>query len=317
MKKIFIFPGQGAQNPQMLQDIKGYSLNEIKPVFDTVSEACKFDVIAFLESATQEKLSLTNYTQIVMFAMNMAYVKVLSGLGIKPDVTAGHSLGQYCALVAAGVLDLYETSCLIRERSRLMSELKTDGRLCAVSSPCMSIEYVEQMCSDISKASNDCLQIALYNSNKQIVVGGAKPAIEKFYEEIKQNVEYKATILPVGQAFHTPIMDEMLPEFRNYVNDISVKEPSIPVILNCTGDYYIEKNNGEDLKNELIEQCHKPVRWLQTMNTLLEVENPVIIEVGPGHSLSGLFRNLTKEVKVWCSEDKKSLMTLSKKINQE
>ena len=312
MQKIFIFPGQGAQSLTMLNELKGFSVNEITSVFDIVSEACKFNVMSFIEGASKEMLGHTKYTQIVMFAMNLAYMKVLESLGIQADITAGHSLGQYCALVCAGILDLFETSCLISERSRLMSDLETKGSLCAVSSPKMSIEFIEQVCTKVSDELNDCIQIALYNSNIQVVVGGTEVAIELFYQKMKGYSEYKLTILPVGQAFHTPIMKDMLAAFKKYVDCISIKKSDIPIILNCTGDYYREKNNGDDLKNELINQCYKPVQWLQTMNTILKVEEPVIIEVGPGHSLAGMFRNLTKDVKVFCSEDKKSVLTLSK-----
>lgn len=304
MKNVFIFPGQGVQNAQMLTKLNAYGVN-VSDIFDEISEVCGFDVAELIRTGTPEILSQTQYTQIIMYAMDIAYLEILKAHGIKPDIVAGHSLGQYAALTAAGVITFREASALIRERSRLMNEIEEKGALCAITSNHMENEFISNICNEIQDSHKGCLSIALYNSNKQTVVGGHKECIEAFQAHMNQFPEYKTKLLAVGQAFHTNVMDSMLDEFAEYVSKLDIHPATSDIILNCTGEYYKEDLTGEILRKEMIEQCHKPVQWLKIMEQIVNLKDVNIIEVGPGNVSGKLFKNYTKEVKVFRSDDRK------------
>jgi|BioPla2DNA2_1021312.scaffolds.fasta_scaffold11349_8 [acyl-carrier-protein] S-malonyltransferase len=315
MKNIFIFPGQGVQNNQMLKQLKSYSNQASLDAIKEISDVCGFDVARFIEESSNEIISRTEYTQIVVFAMNVAYLRLLEDYDIRPDATAGHSVGQYAALIASRVLSLKDATGLIKERARLMSEVKTPGRLCAVRSMNIDIDLLHNICYDITK-NIGTVQIALYNSEEQIVVGGLKIAVEKFCEELKNHAGYFTKMLAVGQAFHTPLMNDMTKEFKTYVDKVQINTSEIPIILNSTGQYYDEQNQVNDLRKELVEQCVRPVLWTDTIKKLLNTDSPFFFEVGPGHSLCALLKKFGNNINSLYVEDKKSLMTYFKEMEK-
>lgn len=309
----FVFPGQGAQSPRMLQSLRGYGI-EVSSVFEAVSEGCGFDVENLIEKATGDILSRTEYTQLVMFSMDVAYHKIIQEIGIKPAWVAGHSLGQYAALVASGALDLYETSILLKERSRLMNEVKMQGRMCAVSSVTMDTEAIGRLCEKIRSTRGECISTALYNSRNQIVVGGTPEAIGTFSNHLGGMENYKVKVLPVGQAFHTPIMDEMMAQFKEHIDRIGIQKPSIPVILNCTGELLDMEGFEEELRKEMLRQCNCPVQWVKTMDTMAELGTKAVIEIGPGRTLCGFMKSAARTVKAYHAEDRKSIEKLAKAV---
>lgn len=309
----FVFPGQGAQSPGMLQALRGYGI-EVSSVFEAVSEGCGFDVEDFIERSTGEALSRTEYTQIVMFSVDVAYYKIIKEMGIAPAWVAGHSLGQYAALVASGALDLYETSALLKERSRLMNEVKRQGKLCAVSSVKMDTDAIRDLCEKIRAREGGCLGAALYNSKNQMVVGGTPEAVGAFSSHLEAMESYKVKILPVGQAFHTAIMDEMMEQFKEHIDSLTVKKPDVPVILNCTGGLLDMDDFERELRCEMLRQCNQPVQWVKTMETMVELGTKAIIELGPGRTLCGFMKNAARSVKAYHAEDRKSIEKLAKAV---
>ena len=180
---VFIFPGQGSQSNQMLKALRAYSCREAEEVFKIVSEIVKRDIIQLIETSSDAELRKTENTQIVMFAIDMAYEKMLESNGIFPNMVAGHSLGQYPAMVTAGIMSIEQASWLVKERAKLMSSVNSNGGLCAVKSPQLDIEEIEVLCKKISRQTGDVLSVALYNSDKQIVVGGTDETLKLFQEE--------------------------------------------------------------------------------------------------------------------------------------
>lgn len=310
----FMFSGQGAQSPQMLVPIRSYGI-DVSNVFMTISEGCGFDVEKLIETSTQEILSETQYTQIVIFAADMAYYEVLKNMGIEPAWVAGHSLGQYAALVAAGALDLYKAACLIKQRSILMGKVERQGKLCAISSPILDVELIQSLCDEIEDETKMCVRIALYNSNRQVVVGGEPEAISQLAEQLQELTNYKTAILPVGQAFHTPIMDEMLDEFQSHIDKLHICLPKVPIILNCDGQVLNVQGYEQIIKNEMRRQCNHPVLWTQTMQTMMSMDTREVMQVGPGRSLCGLLKNMTKDIKSYHMDDRKSCMKVIESIN--
>ena len=310
----FMFPGQGVQHSQMLVPIKNYKI-DVSRVFKTVSEAYGVDIEKLIETSTQEILRETRYTQMVMFASDMAYYEVIKKMGIEPNWVAGHSLGQYAAFVAAGAVDLYEASCLIRQRSDLMSKVRRTGKLCAISSPVLDEELIRLICIEIEEKTKKCLRIALYNSNYQVVVGGESEAVLQLEKQLLKKTDYKVTVLSVGQAFHTPIMNEMIDEFQIYIDKLNIRKPNIPIILNRDGEILTCQRHEQVIKEEMRKQCNQPVQWKKTIKTMLSMKTKISIEVGPGRVLCGFLKNMSKNIKTYYMEDRKSFMKAIKIIN--
>ncbi|MDR1066773.1 MAG: ACP S-malonyltransferase [Clostridiales bacterium] len=313
MKNIFVFPGQGAQSTEIIKSLKTYGEHYYKEDFQIISEAVGFDLEDFMSNAPMTELNRTEFTQIVMFAADIGYLSVIKGLGARADIVAGHSAGQYAALYEAGCFDLYDVSRIIKRRAALMSQISKEGCLCAVKSPVtINAEEIEYICELFSRKEKFYIDVALYNSDKQIVVGGTRAGVKKFMafmEERRANCA--VSVLPVGQAFHTKLMDEMIPEFAEHLNGITVREPKIPVILNGFGDYY----NGSDLREELLNHCRSPVKWSKTIMRIFDIKDEKnIFEVGPGHTLSGFFRNMGANFNVTAAEDGRKVMNRVKKL---
>lgn len=307
---VFVFPGQGTQSNAMVANLMMYGQSIFLEKMNIISEAVGFDVLAFISKATQKDLSKVEYTQIVVFAANVAYLAVAEKFDIIPNVVAGHSIGQYSALYAAGSFELFEAARLVKQRADLMAKVEQKGGMCAVRAPVpLDFDKIKNLCESISCHQKHSIDIAAINSDKQLVVGGNEKAIEEFCTLIKEiDGAYSTTKLPVGQAFHTSLMFDVLAPLSQVLQSIHISKPNIPLILNTTGSYY----QGEDLQSELLQHCVKPVQWYKTMRTILAMESPMIYEVGYGHTLSGFFRNICKE-KVVLLEDKKQVMNLSRK----
>lgn len=301
MKNIFVFPGQGA-HVNKISLLKNYDNSLYCTELDIISDAFGFDVLDFACSADANTLNMVKYTQLIMFASSIAFLQIAKKNNIFPNLVAGHSIGQFSAMYAAGCFNLYDLACLIKRRADLMSEVSTIGKLCAIKAPfSIDLEIVQNLCYAISENSGRVLSISLYNSENQIVVGGDVEAISSLMITIeKQKLRYTCVLLPVGQAFHTNLMASMLKPFSEYLDKITISKPNIPIILNTTGNLY----SGENLKQELLDHCIKPVMWIQTMTEILQISNSRIFEVGLGHTLSGFFRNASK-VKIVTMEDKK------------
>jgi len=304
MKTIFLFPGQGA-HVSKISVLKEYDSSLYSEEMKIISDAYGFDVMDFVCSADSATLSQVKYTQLVMFAANAAFYHIAVRNGLVPDITAGHSIGQFSALYAAGCFDLHEIAVLIKQRAELMSQVTVSGKLCAVKAPfSIDPDKIREICRSITEGTERILDIALLNSDKQIVIGGEESAVSEFinYTETEKP-GFSAALLPVGQAFHTKLMESMLEPFGECIDRITVRKPQIPVILNTTGTFY----SNDDLKNEMLSHCVKPVQWEKTIRELLKTEDARIYEAGPGHTLSGFFRNMSK-TKVIVMEDRKTFL---------
>ena len=304
---VFVFPGQGSQNNQMLKNLNAYSCKDVVKIFEIVSDISRKDIVRLIEKSSNDELKKTKNTQVVMFAMDLAYGKVLESFGIFPHVVAGHSLGQYAALVMSGILDIESACRIVVKRADLMSKLHVQGELCAFKSPKINIKHIENVCQMIRKETGEIISIALYNSCKQIVVGGTKKSVSMFKGEMDRETGYSTSILSVSLPFHTLLMEDMTLEFQKYIQKVKMKQGSIPIILNTTGEYFENLNDEKIIKEELINQCYKPVQWIATMEKIIKIKNSNIYEVGPGRTLAGFFKNDNPFIKVLRADDRKSI----------
>lgn len=309
---VFVFPGQGSQNNQMLKNLHAYSCKAVDKIFEIVSDISGKNIVRLIEKSSNDELKRTENTQVVMFAMDLAYGKVLENFGIFPHIVAGHSLGQYAALVMSGILDIENACRIVVKRADLMSKLDIQGGLCAVKSPKMNINYIENVCRMIREEIDEVISIALYNSCKQIVVGGTKKSVSMFKEKMDRETGYSTSMLSVSLPFHTMLMGDMITEFQRYIQEVKIKQGSIPIILNTSGECFENLNDGKLIKDELINQCYKPVQWINTMEKIIKVKNSKVYEVGPGHTLAGFFKNDNPLIKVLRADDRKSIEKIGK-----
>jgi len=284
-----VFPGQGSQYPGMLTKyIQDFPL--FKLIFKQSSEIFGKDLIGLLKEGNKEELSLTEVTQPLMLTANVALWNQISSIGNTPLCLAGHSLGEYAALVAAEVLIFEDALKLVIERSKLMQSAvpKGEGGIAAIIG--LDEKNIKHICSKISLNPDDLVSPANLNSINQIVISGTKEGISKAIEECKSSGAKRAIPLPMSVPAHCELMKDAADKFASFVDEVRFSDPKIPVIQNV--DSNIE-TDPEIIKTKLIKQIYKPVRWLDTINSMLKMEVNTIIECGPSKVLCGLIKRIS------------------------
>ena len=290
MSKIaFIFPGQGAQVCGMGKDF--YEQTEIgRQVFDLASELLGFSMpqLCFEKN---DKLDITEYTQAAMVTTSIAMMKVLINKGIRPDVTAGLSLGEYCALAAAGVMSAEDAITTVRQRGILMQEAVPVGVGAMAAVLALDADKIEAVLS-----SMEDVWIANYNCPGQIVISGKKEAVEKACEKLKEAGAKRAIMLNVSGPFHSKMLTEAGERLGKVLEKVSVHEPEIPYVANVTASYV---TSAEPVKSLLIEQVSSSVRWQQSVEAMIADGTDTFIEIGPGKTLAGFMKKISRDVKVY------------------
>ncbi len=288
MSKIaFIFPGQGAQVCGMGKDF--YDNTEIgRQVFDKATSLLGFSVpqLCFEEN---DRLDITEYTQTAMVTTSIAMMKVLEERGISPDVTAGLSLGEYCALTAAGVMSADDAIKAVRQRGILMQEAVPVGIGAMAAILALDAAKIEEVLS-----SMEDVWIANYNCPGQIVISGRKEAVEAACEKLKEAGAKRAVMLNVSGPFHSKMLEEAGEKLGKVLDNIEISKPRIPYVANVTASYITDK---EDVKPLLIEQVSSSVRWQQSVEAMIKDGVDTFIEIGPGKTLAGFMKKISRQVK--------------------
>lgn len=290
MSKIaFIFPGQGAQYVGMGKDF--YEQTETgRKVFDEATEILGFSVPE-LCFETNDRLNITEYTQAAMVTTSIAMMKVLmEETGIRPDVAAGLSLGEYCALYAAGVMSEADAIATVRQRGILMQQAVPVGIGSMAAVLGMDAAAIEQVIADIQD-----VQIANYNCPGQIVISGKKEAVETAAEKLKAAGAKRVLPLNVSGPFHSQMLTEAGEKLGQVLQGVEVHKPVIPYVANVTAQYVTE---AEDVKPLLMKQVSSSVRWQQSVETMIADGVDTFIEIGPGKTLSGFMKKINRDVKV-------------------
>ncbi|MDR2024158.1 MAG: ACP S-malonyltransferase [Hungatella sp.] len=298
----YLFPGQGSQISGMLHKMGEY-YREVQSVFSLASEIANKDVAELCLSKTEAELRKTENTQIAVTAMNMAYLQLLQNRGMKPDIVMGHSLGQFSALVASGVMTMETVFQIICKRAELMSEISVDGSLSTVIG--LNYNKVSAVCHMVS-VENETVSIALHNTSEQIVIGGNRLCVSKASQILKENGALRVVENRVSNAFHTRLMERMVFEFTNYIQKINLFRPECKIILNCKGDY---AENIEEIRKDIIEQCCHTVKWYESLKLLLANRDIILAEVGAGKTLAGMIRNMNRRQNVFLLSERKHLET--------
>ena len=290
MSKIaFIFPGQGAQVCGMGKDF--YEQTEIgKQVFDKASELLGFSMpeLCFEEN---DRLDITEYTQAAMVTTSIAMMKVLTArTGIKPDVAAGLSLGEYCAIAAAGVMSEEDAITTVRQRGILMQEAVPVGVGAMAAVLAMDAKKIEEVIGDI-----EGVQIANYNCPGQIVISGLKEAVETACEKLKEAGAKRTVMLNVSGPFHSKMLTGAGEKLGRVLEGVEVHTPVIPYVANVTASYVTD---AKEVKPLLEKQVSSSVRWQQSVEAMLADGVDTFIEIGPGKTLAGFMKKIDRTVKV-------------------
>lgn len=290
MSKIaFIFPGQGAQKAGMGKDFYEHS-ETAKKMIDQASELLDIDMKA-LCFEENDLLDQTEYTQAALVTICLAMTKVLEERGLKPHVTAGLSLGEYCAIAVAGGMSVEDAITTVRKRGILMQNAVPDGRGSMAAVLGLSAEAIETVLEPIEGAS-----IANYNCPGQIVITGWKEAVEKASEELKSAGAKRVLPLNVSGPFHSPMLEEAGRELSGVLETVSVQTLTIPYVTNVTAEYV---NDINETKALLAKQVASSVRWQQSVEAMIADGIDVFVEVGPGKTLAGFMRKINKQAKVY------------------
>ena len=289
MSKIaFIFPGQGAQACGMGQDFYEQT-KDAKEIFDRASEILGFSMQELcLEK--NERLAITEYTQPAMVTASIAMMKVfMERTGIKPDVAAGLSLGEYPAMVAAGVMSTEDAIRTVRQRGILMQEAVPAGVGAMSAVLAMDAEKIEEVIADI-----EGVQIANYNCPGQIVISGKKEAVLEAAEKLKAAGAKRVLPLNVSGPFHSYLLEEAGEKLFGVLKEVEVHTPVIPYVANVTAEYVTD---SRDVKTLLKKQVSSSVRWEQSIRKMLEDGVDTFIEIGPGRTLTGFMKKIDRNVK--------------------
>ena len=301
MSKIaFVFPGQGTQYEKMGEVLYNSVSCENKKIIDRVFENNE-EVKKVIFEGTKDELKDTKFAQPAIALFSVVLTKLLKEKGINPDFVAGHSLGEYSSLYAAGFLNEVDTLKLISARGKIMSEAKIEGSMAAILG--LPANEVENICNNI----DGVIEAVNYNEPKQTVVAGEKDVIEKSLEIFKEKGARRALPLAVSGPFHSslmkPVAEILKKEFENY----SWNVVKTPIVANTTANILTSSN---EIKNELYNQTFGPVKWVDTINKLSENGITKIYEVGPGKVLAGLIKKINKEIEVVNIENVENIESL-------
>lgn len=299
-KKIaFLFPGQGSQAVGMGKDLYE-NFDSAKNVFDTADKVLGKSITTLCFEGPEENLKQTVNTQPSIVTMSIAALDALkSECDINADYVAGHSLGEYCAMYAAGVLSLENALKLIQKRADLMGQT-SGGSMAAVLNA--SEEALKESLEEASKFGY--VDVANYNSPAQVVITGDETAVTKAGELLLAKGARRVVPLPVSGAFHSKFMENAGKEFESFVSDFEISNASFPVITNVDAEV---TTSSEDFRAKMPKQIYSSVHWTQTIQKMAENGVEIFIEIGPGKVLAGLNKKIVPEAAVFNIFDKASL----------
>ena len=295
-KTAFIFPGQGVQKCGMGQDV--YENSRIaKDLFKQASDALQLNMeeLCFEEN---DRLDQTEYTQAALVTTYLAIYRELESRGVKPDLTAGLSLGEYAAIAAAGAMTDCDAIRLVRKRGILMQNTVPagEGAMCAILA--LDEKKIEEVLENIPDVT-----IANYNCPGQIVITGKTEAVKTAAEKCKEAGARRTMMLNVSGPFHSPMLQKAGDALKAELDQVPFQKLNIPYVTNVNAQVITDKEEIADL---LVRQMYSPVRWMQSMETMLAEGTETFVEIGPGKTLEGFLKKIKRDVQVLhvsCMED--------------
>lgn len=292
MNKAYIFPGQGSQFPGMAQELYN-SCDSAKEMFERANEILGFRITDIMFSGTAEELKQTKVTQPAIFLHSVILAKHITDF--QPQMVAGHSLGEFSALVAAGAMDFEDGLRLVAIRAQAMQKAceTAPGAMAAILM--LPDTTVEKICSDVTKETGENVVAANYNCDGQVVISGTINAVDRACARCKEAGARRALPLPVGGAFHSPLMESARAELAKAIEETDFHEPICPIYQNVTAQ---ATSSPAEIKNNLLSQLTSPVRWTQSVRKMFEDGAEEFIEIGPGKVLQGLVNKIVGQSSV-------------------
>lgn len=287
-KIVFMFPGQGAQYVGMGKDFYD-SFACSKEIFDKANEVLDIDVkkLCFEEN---EDINITEYTQAAMVTASVAILKKIEEMGLKPDLTAGLSLGEYCALVASDVMSFEDAVKVVRQRGILMQDTVPTGEGAMSAVLGMKKEAIEAVLPDVE----GIVTIANYNCPGQIVISGEAQAVAQAGDALKEAGAKRVLPLKVSGPFHSPMLKPAGEKLLDVLADVAVNDPTVPYVSNTTAEFITSK---EEVKELLGRQVYSSVCWEQSIEKMIADGADTFVEIGPGKTLCGFMRKIDRSVK--------------------
>ena len=300
-KLAFVFPGQGAQKVGMGKDFFD-NYDVAKKMFKEADEALGYSIMKMCFEGPEEDLKLTANTQPAILTISCIANEILKENGVQPEITGGHSLGEYSALVAAGVLKFQDAVALVHKRGAYMQEAVPvgEGGMAAIIG--VDREKIVEICQSVSAES--LVQAVNFNCPGQIVIAGATRGVELAVEELKAAGAKKAVILPVSAPFHSTLMKPAAEKLAVELDKVTLSDAKIPVVANVNAQVLTK---AEDIKASLVAQAASPVLWEDCVAKMKEFGADVLLEAGPGKTLCGFNRRIDKSIKSLNVEDVESL----------
>ena len=299
MKLAMVFPGQGSQAVGMLRGYAG--LPQMEETLNEANNVLGEDFAKLLDEGPAEKLNLTVNTQPAMVTAGIAAFRAWRALGgPMPEIVAGHSLGEYSALVAASAVSFRECLPLVRFRAQSMQEAVPEGQGAMAAILMLDDEAVRAACAQ----AGGVVQAVNFNAPGQVVIAGEKAAVERAMEVCKQKGAKRAMLLPVSAPFHSTLMRPAAEKLKGYLEKVAIQAPKVAVMNNV--DVSIESAPAR-IRDALVRQAASPVRWVETIRTMVDSGVTHIVECGPGKVLAGMVRRIAPGVKSFAAADRPSL----------
>ncbi|ACR12744.1 ACP S-malonyltransferase [Teredinibacter turnerae] len=307
-KLAFVFPGQGSQKVGMLGDL-AESYTVVKDTFAQASEALGYDLWKLVQEGPQEELNMTEVTQPALLTASVATWRVWQEKGgAKPEMMAGHSLGEWSALVCAGIVDFTDAVKLVRMRGQFMQEAVPAGIGAMAAIIGLDDSLVEEACTAAmaAEASNaqDIVSPVNYNSPGQLVIAGHAAAVERAMALCKDAGAKRALLLPVSAPFHTALMKPAADRLAEHIQSTAFESPSIPVVHNVTAQTLTD---AEEIKAIMVAQIYSAVRWVACVNALTSAGIGTTVECGPGKVLSGLNKRIDRALNTLSTDSEDAL----------
>lgn len=298
MKTAFLFPGQGSQKVGMVQDLfENY--DSVKALIKEADETLGFSISKMMFEGPDTELMKTEFTQPAILTASVAVWQVLKEHGLTPDIAAGHSLGEYSALVAAGAISFADAVHTVHLRGRFMQEAVPlgEGGMAAIigSNP----ETIVKVCGEVSTEDLP-VQAVNFNCPGQVVIAGATAAVEKACEALKEAGARRAIMLKVSAPFHSTLMEPVALRLKEVLDKIDIHDTAIPVVANVNAK---EETKADEIRKNLVDQAAHPVHWEESIRNMVAGGVDMTVEAGPGTVLTGFMKKIARSVPCHHAED--------------